>query len=106
VDKACPCCGGQLHLIGEDKAEMLDYVPAHLRVRVTRRPCYACRSCAEGIVQAPPPDRPIDGCMATEALLWLMALIEEASVWRHSRRSTVSGVQFARLLLNCERDLG
>jgi transposase len=69
VDKACPCCGGQLHLIGEDKAEMLDYVPAHLRVRVIRRPRYACRSCAEGIVQAPAPDRPIDGGMATEALL-------------------------------------
>lgn len=68
-DKACPCCGGQLHVIGEDKTEMLDHVPAHLRVRVIRRPRYACRSCAEGIVQAPAPDRPIDGGMATEALL-------------------------------------
>jgi hypothetical protein len=27
-DKACPCCGGTLHVIGEDRAEMLDYVPA------------------------------------------------------------------------------
>jgi transposase len=27
-DKVCPCCGGTLHVIGEDKAEMLDYVPA------------------------------------------------------------------------------
>ncbi len=54
-DKACPCCGAQLHLIGEDKTEMLDYVPAHLRVRVMRRPRYACRTCAEGIVQAPAP---------------------------------------------------
>jgi transposase len=26
-DKACPCCGGGLHPIGEDSAEMLDYVP-------------------------------------------------------------------------------
>jgi len=68
-DKACPCCGGQLHPIGEDTAEMLDYVPAHLRVRVIRRPRYGCRSCAEGVVQAPAPDRPIDGGMATEALL-------------------------------------
>jgi len=55
-DKACPCCGGQLHPIGEDTAEMLDYVPAHLRVRVIRRPRYGCRSCAEGVVQAPAPD--------------------------------------------------
>ena len=36
--KACPCCGGRLHLIGEDRAEMLDYVPAHFQVRAIRRP--------------------------------------------------------------------
>jgi transposase len=68
-DKACPCCGGTLHLIGEDKAEMLDYVPAQLRVRVIRRPRYGCRSCEQAIVQAPAPERPSDGGMATEALL-------------------------------------
>jgi len=68
-NKVCPCCGGALHMIGEDRAETLDYVPAHFRVRVTRRPRYACRSCAEAMVQAPAPERPIDGGMATEALL-------------------------------------
>ena len=67
--KTCPCCGGALHLIGDDRTEMLDYVPAYLRVRVTRRPRYACRSCGEAIVQAPAPERPIDGGMASEALL-------------------------------------
>jgi hypothetical protein len=44
-DKACPCCGGTLHVIGEDRAEMLDYVPAQVRVRVIRRPRYGCRAC-------------------------------------------------------------
>ena len=68
-DKVCPCCGGALHLIGEDRTEMLDYVPAQFRVRVTRRPRYGCRSCEEAVVQAPAPERPIDGGMATEALL-------------------------------------
>jgi len=67
--KVCPCCGGALHLIGEDRTEMLDYVPAHFRVRVTRRPRYACRSCEEAIVQAPAAERPIDGGMASEALV-------------------------------------
>lgn len=67
--RTCPCCGGTLHLIGDDRTEMLDYVPAHWRVRVTRRPRYACRSCGEAIVQAPAPERPIDRGMATEALL-------------------------------------
>jgi transposase len=37
-DKICPCCGGALHAIGEDRAEMLDIVPAQLRVKVIRRP--------------------------------------------------------------------
>jgi transposase len=68
-DKTCPCCQGTLHRIGEDVAEMLDFVPAHLRVRVIRRPRYGCRACGEAVVQAPAPDRPIDGGMATEALL-------------------------------------
>ena len=48
---------------------MLDYVPAQVRVRVIRRPRYGCRACEEAVVQAPAPERPIDGGMATEALL-------------------------------------
>jgi len=68
-DKACACCGGSLHQIGEDQAEMLDYIPAQLRVRVIRRPRYGCRACENAVVQAAAPDRPIDGGMATEALV-------------------------------------
>jgi len=49
--KSCPCCGGALHVIGEDVSERLDKVPAKLKVIVTRRPKYACRSCT---VSAPP----------------------------------------------------
>jgi hypothetical protein len=64
-DKACPCCAGALHLIGEDRSEQLDIVPAQLRVRVTRRPRYGCRACEGAVVQAPAPERPIDGGMAT-----------------------------------------
>jgi transposase len=30
-DKTCPCCGGGLHVIGEDRAEMLDYIPARFQ---------------------------------------------------------------------------
>ncbi len=69
ASKACPCCGGGLHMIDETRSEMLDIVPAQLRVKVTRRPRYGCRSCEGAVVQAPAPERPIDGGMATEALL-------------------------------------
>src|SRR3954452_17293434 len=84
-DKSCPCCGGAMHVIGEDTSEMLDIVPAQLRVKVIRRPRYACRGCEEAVVQAPAPagpasggggggqapapERPVTGGMASEALL-------------------------------------
>src|SRR3954467_14751734 len=68
-DKSCPCCGGSLHVIGEDRGEVLDPGPARRRVRVIRRPRYACRACEEAVVQAPAPERPITGGMASEALL-------------------------------------
>ncbi len=66
-DKACPCCKGQLHRIGEDVAKRLDIQPARFRVLVTRRPKYACRACEEVVVQAPAPARVIEGGIPTEA---------------------------------------
>ncbi len=57
----CPGCGGALHRIGEDRAERLDVIPAQFRVPVTRRPRYARRGCADGVVQAPAPPRLIAG---------------------------------------------
>ena len=66
--KDCLCRGGRLHLVGEDRTEQLDIVPAQLRVKVVRRPRYACRAC-EAVVQAAAPERPIAGGMATEALV-------------------------------------
>ena len=69
ADKTCGCCGARLHTIGEDRSEMLDYVPAQLRVQLIRRPRYGCRACEGAVVQAPVPERPIDGGRASEALL-------------------------------------
>jgi transposase len=73
---ACACCNGQLHRIGEDRAERLDRVPAKLRVIVEVRPKYACRNCERtgaddvaGIVQAPAPAHLIEGGLPTEAMV-------------------------------------
>src|SRR5216684_1640285 len=66
-NKTCRCCQGELHRIGEDKSERLDIVPAQFRVLVTRRPKYACRTCEDGVVQAPAPARLIEGGLPTEA---------------------------------------
>src|SRR5689334_5229099 len=74
ADKTCPCCGGAMHVIDEDVAEQLDVVPLRFRVRVTRRPRYGCRACAEAVIQVPAPERPIPGGMATEALIAQVAV--------------------------------
>jgi transposase len=69
VSDTCPCCQGKLHRIGEDVSEMLDIVPAIIRVKRIRRPKYGCRACETAVVQAPAPPRPIDGGLPTAALL-------------------------------------
>jgi transposase len=69
ADKTCACCGGALHVIGEDVAERLDIVPATFRVLVTRRPRYGCRGCESAVVQAPAPPRIIESGIPTEALV-------------------------------------
>lgn len=66
-DKVCPCCKGMLHVMGEDRSERLDIVPAQFRVIVMRRPKYACRSCEEVVVQAPAAARLVEGGIPTEA---------------------------------------
>jgi len=48
-NKACPCCAGALHVIGEDRAERLDVIPARFRELVVRRPRYSGRDC-EGVL--------------------------------------------------------
>lgn len=65
---ACPGCGGTLHHIGDSMSEMLDWVPAQLRVLRIRRPKYGCRACGT-IHQAAAPERAIAKGLATPALL-------------------------------------
>src|SRR3954465_11224863 len=56
-DTACPCCGGAMQVIGEDRSTRIDIIPAPYRGLITRRPKSACRNCQEGVVQAPAPAR-------------------------------------------------
>ncbi|MCA3265494.1 MAG: IS66 family transposase [Azospirillum sp.] len=78
ADKACPCCRGELHRIGEDVAERLDMVPAQFRVIVTRRPKYACRTCEGTVVQAPASAHVVEGGLPTEALIAQVAVSKYA----------------------------
>ncbi|MFT2110670.1 IS66 family transposase zinc-finger binding domain-containing protein, partial [Marinomonas sp. 2405UD68-3] len=44
-EKVCDCCQGELHKMGEDTSEKLEFIPAQLKVLETVRPKYACRHC-------------------------------------------------------------
>ncbi|MFK4492362.1 IS66 family transposase zinc-finger binding domain-containing protein [Bradyrhizobium sp. USDA 336] len=62
---ACPCCQGQLHKIGEDVSEVLDIIPAILRVLRTVR--HGCLLCTDGVIQAKVLPRLIESGMASTA---------------------------------------
>ena len=66
--EACPDCGGRLRELGEDVAEMLEYVRASFKVLRHVRPKLSCDDC-DRIVQAPAPSRPIDRGLAGPGLL-------------------------------------
>jgi transposase len=56
----CPGCGGtRFAKLGEDVTEVLEKIPARLKVIRHIRPKLSCR-CCERIVQAPAPDLPIE----------------------------------------------
>src|SRR5271165_994814 len=68
----CPCCAGALHRIGEDVNDVVDRVPAVLRLLRTIRPKYACRACEGAVVQAKARPRVIESGMASTALVaWI-----------------------------------
>jgi len=66
--EACPDCGGELKLLGEDVSEMLEWVPEHFKVIRQVRPKLTC-GCCEKIVQAEAASRPIARGMAGPGLL-------------------------------------
>lgn len=100
-DDGCACCGGPLHPIGESVSEMLDWVPATLRVIRIRRPKYACRHC-EIVVQVPAPERVIAGGLATPALLahvLISKYCDHLPLYRQSRIFARQGIELERSTL-------
>src|SRR6267142_1382961 len=97
----CTCCGGALHPIGESVSEMLDFVPARLRVLRIRRPKYGCRICGT-IHQAPAPERPIAKGLASPALLahvLVSKYCDHTPLYRQSQIFARHGVDLPRSTL-------
>ena len=101
-DTACPCCRGEMAVIGHDTAERLDVIPAQFRVVVTRRPKLACRACAGTVVQAPAPPRLIEGGLPTEALVAHVLVSRYADhlpLYRQAQIMARQGVELERSTL-------
>lgn len=95
-------CGCERHIIGEDVSERLDIVPSQFRVLVTRRPKYWCRSCENGIIQAPAKPHLIEGGMPTEATLATIVINKHADhlpLYRQSNIFARQGVHLDRSTL-------
>jgi transposase len=100
--KICPCCGGSLHKIGETVKEMFDVVPVQYRVKRMVRPRYGCRGCESAVVQAPALAQPIDGGMATEAVLAHVATMKygyQVPLYRQAQMLASQGVDLDRATL-------
>lgn len=99
--QVCSCCGGKLHVIGETVSEMLDHVPARIRVIRICRPRYGCRTCGT-IHQAPAPERPIAKGLASPALLahvLVAKYCDHLPLYRQSQIFARHGVEIDRSTL-------
>ncbi len=100
-EAGCPDCGGELRSIGEDVAEMLEYVPASFKVIRHVRPRLAC-ACCERMVQAPVPIRPIDRGVPGPGLLAHVLVSKYADhlpLYRQSGIYARQGVELERSTL-------
>ena len=59
VDRLCPECQREREPIGDEKTELLEYVPGHFEVQVTLREKLACARCETAISTPPVPEQPI-----------------------------------------------
>src|SRR5580765_3997539 len=97
----CPDCGGGLRKLGEDVAEVLEYVPACFKVIRHVRPKLSCGHC-ERIVQAPAPSRPIARGLAGPGLLahvLISKYCDHQPLYRQSEIYARAGVELERSTL-------
>lgn len=97
----CPGCGVELRRIGEDVSEVLEVVPARLRVRRYVRPVMTCRCCGD-ISQAAPPPLPIPKSNAAPSLLADIALAkydDHLPAYRQAERFAREGIDLPRSTL-------
>lgn len=98
----CPGCGGtQFSKLGEDVTEVLDKIPARLKVVRHIRPKFSCRAC-ETIIQARSPDLPIERGRPGAALIANVVVskyLDGLPLYRQSAMLARDGIEIERATL-------
>jgi len=98
VGCTCPECGAAMRRVGEDAADMLEWIPGRFKVLRHVRPKYCCAAC-QILVQAPAPSRPIARSFAGPAFISHVLVSKFADHLPLCRQSTI----YARDGLEIER---
>ena len=77
-DKSCPCCGGEMHKIGETVKEMFDVVPAPISGQADHPSALRLPRVRERGRASAGTSQAIDGGMVTEAFLAYVASMKYA----------------------------
>ena len=97
----CPECGSAMNALGEDVAEVLEYVPSHFKVIRHVRPKHACPACQK-IVQVEAPARPIARGLAGPGLLahvLVSKYCDHLPLYRQSQMYAREGIDLDRSTL-------
>lgn len=100
--KRCPHDGTVLEVIGEDRCEQLDIVPARVRVLRHRRLKYGCPCCRGHVVVAALPAQPIPKSQASPGLLATVAVgkfVDALPLYRQNAQFARLGVDLPRQTL-------
>jgi len=93
----CPDCGGAWQTLGEDISEVLEHVPASIKVIRHVRPRLACTKC-DTMAQAPAPSRPIAKGAAGPGLLahtMVSKYLDHQPIYRQCRIHARQGLELA-----------
>ena len=94
----CSVCAKLKCRIGTESSQLLEWVPGHFEVHVERRGKFACKNGCEGVVVAPPADKPIDKGLPGPGLLARIVTgkyADHAPIYRQQRIFKRAGVVLA-----------
>jgi len=102
AEKACPGCGEPRLPIAETKREILEVVPAQMKIVEHVRPVYLCPTCGGAPIKAPAPKLPLRKGYAGAGLLAMIAVskfADHAPLYRQEGMLARSGVDLSRSTL-------